>query len=268
MRILAFAFVVLLTASFSHSRNLASIRKDAFTVGVSRSDSASEYDFISDITKKMKIPRFRLSVFDNSNAGQKLLLEGKIDAIISKVNLSSGLEDRFLLSMPYEKIDMAVAVLSSSSILTLSDLDGKSLAFVPKEVSSEQILSIWKNSKPSAAHSLGDAISFLQRGTAVALISSRKLLESSGKDAQLRVFPNRLLESSIVALFAPNSDELRKEFDKALESPPLAPAPVATQGAQSVKTPEKQSAKERIDRILLQLDELKKELELLRKEVK
>jgi ABC-type amino acid transport substrate-binding protein len=255
MRFFAFALVVLLMASFSYSRSLASIRKDAFTVGVSKSDSAAEYDFISEITKRIAFSRFRLVVFENANAGQKLLLEGKIDAIISKVNHSPGLENRFLLSAPYSKTDIAAASLASSNILTLSNLDGKSLVFVSKEVTSEQVLGIWKNSKPNAAQSLDDAIGYLQRGEAVAIIASRQSLELR-KDNLLHVFPNKLLESNIVALFALDSKDLREEFNKALSSP------------QSVKVPEKLSDKERIAKILLQVNELKKELELLQKELK
>jgi ABC-type amino acid transport substrate-binding protein len=262
MRFLTFALAILLAASFSHSRSLVSIRRDALTVGVSKSDSASEYNFISEMNRKMKFPRFRIVVFDNANVGQKLLLDGKIDVIISKVNHSPGLESRFLLSSPYDKTDIAVATLANSSILTLSNLDGKSLAFVSKEVSSDQILGIWKGSKPNAVQSLDDAVDFLQRGESVAIIACRQSLESR-KDNLLRVFPNKLFESNIVALFAPGSRDLHAEFNKALA---IAPPPsVPSQGAKSSQKP---SDRERVAKILQQVDELKKELELLLRELK
>ncbi|MDR2732527.1 MAG: transporter substrate-binding domain-containing protein [Fibromonadaceae bacterium] len=257
MRYSVFTLVVLLAVCFAHSRNLASIRKDAFTVGVSRGDSAAEYDFISEITKKMKISSFRLVVFDNTNTGQKLLLDGKIDAIISRVNYSANLEGKFLYSVPYGKADIAAAVLASSKILTLSDLDGKSLAFIPKDVSNEQILGIWKKSKPSAVQNLADATKLLQGKSAVAIVATRKSLESQ-KD--LRVFPNKILENNVVALFAPGSQDLQGEFNNALVLQPQQ---------QVAKGTEKQlSGKERVAKMLLQLNELKKELELLQKELK
>ncbi|MDR0516510.1 MAG: transporter substrate-binding domain-containing protein [Fibromonadaceae bacterium] len=258
MRYFVFALAILLAVCFSHSRNFASIRRDAFTVGSSVSDSAAEYNFISEMAKKMNVPRFRIAVFDNANAGQKLLLEGKVDAIISKVNYSSSFEGRFLTSAPYGKTDVAVAVLASSKTLTLSDLNGKPLAFIPKDVSSEQILGVWRNSKPNAAYNLDDAVGFLHKGTAVAIIANRQSL-AARKDSLLRIFPNKILENDIVALFAPGSNELQAEFNKALtiQSP---------QGG--AKGPEKPSNKERIDKMLLQLNELKKELELLKKELK
>jgi len=254
MHIFIFALVLLLASGVSHSRTLSSIRKDALTVGVSKSDSASEYDFISAMSNKMKFSRFRIIAFDNANIAQKLLLEGKIDVIVSKVNRSPGLEGRFLLSAPYGKTDIAVATLANSNILTLSSLDGKVLALVSKEVSNEQVLGIWKNSKLHAVQNLSDAVGFLQRGESTAIVASRESLETR-KDVSLQVFPNRLFENSLVALFAPSSGELHAEFNKALATQSLP------------KASEKLSDKERVARILLQVSELKKELELLQKEI-
>ncbi len=37
------------------------------------------------------------------------------------------------------------------------------------------------------------------------------------RDSSLRIFPNKLLENNIVALFAPDSKDLQKEFNKALK---------------------------------------------------
>ncbi len=164
MHLFLLALVLALTASLSHGRNLASIRKEAFIVGVGKSDSASEYAFISEITAKMKFPKFRIATFENANAGQKLLLDGKIDAIISKVNYFPYLDNKFLISEPYSKTEMAVAALAANDeILTLANLDEKKMVFIPKDVSIEQILSIWKNSKPNAIQNLGEAIILLKK---------------------------------------------------------------------------------------------------------
>lgn len=255
MRFFAFAFIIIFTASFSHGRNLASIRKDAFTVGVSKGDSAAEYDFISEITAKMKIQRFRLVPFENANSGQKLLLDGMIDAIIAKINHSPHLEGKFLVSAPYSKIEIAVATLAKNSeIWTLADLNGKTLAFIPKDISSNQVLNIWQSSKPIAAQNLSDAVDFLQKKQAAAIIASRQALEEKRSD--LQIFPNRLAENNMVALFAPGSKNLLEEFNKAVKKD--SPAnPINSY-----------SSKERIVKILAQLNELKKEIELLQGELK
>jgi len=245
MRFFAIAFFIIYIA-LSHGRNLASIRKDAFTVGVSKMDSSAEYDFISEVTAKMKIPRFRLIPFENANSGQKLLLDGKIDAIISKINQSPHLENKFLVSAPYSKTEIAAATLTNSEIWTLSDLNGKTLAFIPKDISSNQVTDIWQNSKPIAAQNLNDAVDLLQKKQAIAIIANRQALEEKHYD--LRTFPNKLAENNVVALFAPGSQNLKEEFNKALKKDnPTNP---------------------RISKILIQLNELKKEIELLQGELK
>jgi len=132
------------------------------------------------------------------------------------------------------------------------------LTFVSKEVSNEQVLGVWKSSKPNAVQNLDDAVGFLRRGESVAIVAGRGSLEAR-KDATLRVFPNKLFESSIVALFAPDSQELQAEFNKALAAPAVAP---------TAKSSDKPSDKERVAKILQQVNELKKELELLQKELK
>jgi ABC-type amino acid transport substrate-binding protein len=256
-----FAFALVLATSLSHSRNLASIRKDAFTVGVSKSDSATECDFISEITAKMKFSRFRIVTFENANAGQKLLLDGKIDAIISKVTYFPHLDNKFLVSQPYSKTEMAVATLAKNDkILTLADLSGKKLAFVPKDVSNEQVLGIWKNSKPSAVQSLVDAVNFLKKGEADVIVAGRQSLEAL-KDSALRIFPNKLLENSIVALFAMESKSLQDEFNKVLKTE----VPLPSKSDSKEQNPE---TKERLAKVLTLLNDLKKEIEMLQKELK
>lgn len=250
-----FIALMLIALNFSHGRSPASIRKDAFTIGVAKGDSAAEYDFISEITAKMKFPRFRLVTFENANAGQKLLLDGKIDAIIAKVNYSPHLENKFLVSAPYGKTEIAVATLASNSeIWTLANLNEKPLAFIPKDISGEQILAFWQNSKPVAAQNLSDAVKFLQKGDAVAIVANRQTLEMQG-DSALRIFPNKLTENDMVALFAPNSQSLQEEFDKTIKNSQLSPNP-------QLKN------KERMDKMITLLNELKKELELLRGDMK
>jgi len=273
MRFFAFAFVIALAVSFSYGRNLASIRKDAFIVGVSKSDSAAEYDFISEITAKMKLSRFRIVVFENANAGQKLLTESKIDAIISKVNYFPHMDSKFLVSEPYSKTEIAVAVLAKNDkILTLTDLSGKRLAFVSKDISNEQILEIWQNSKPNAVSNLGDAVNLLKKGEVDVIIANRQSMEAQ-KDPSLRIFPNKLLENNIVALFALNSKDLQDEFNKALKtkSTPTSttPSPASSSSTSKPESKEqKAGTKERLDRAMNLLNELKKELEFLQKEVK
>jgi hypothetical protein len=266
MRLFAIALVIIIfIASFSHGRNLALVRKDAFTVGVNKSDSAAEYDFIAEATAKMKISRFRLVAFENASIGQKLLLEGKIDVIIAKINYSPHLENSFLLSVPYGKTEIAVAVLAKNNeIWTLADLNGKTIAFMPKDISSERVLDFWQTSKPIAAQTLSNAIKFLQKGEAIAIIANRQTLETQ-KDSMLRIFPNKLAENDIVALFAPNSNSLQEEFNKVLkknDNGQITIDPVQLTNQSSDKEDK------RIDGILILLDELKKELELLRKEWK
>ena len=196
MRLFLFAFTLALAFSLSHGRNLASIRKDAFVVGVSKSDSAAGYDFISEISAKMKFSKFRIVTFENASAGQKLLLDGKIDAIILK-----------------GKKEMAVAALTKNDeILTLANLDEKKMVFIPRDVSTEQILSIWKNSKPNAVQNLSEALNLLKKGEADVVIASRQSLDAQ-KDSSLRIFPNKLLESNPVVLFAPSSKDLQEEFN-------------------------------------------------------
>jgi hypothetical protein len=196
MRFLVFTFAFALATSLSHGRNLASIRKDAFIVGVGKSDSAAEYNFISEITAKMKFPKFRIVTFENASAGQKLLLDGKIDAIILK-----------------GKKEMAVAALAKNDeILTLANLDEKKMLFIPRDVSTEQILSIWKNSKPNAVQNLSEALNLLKKGEADVVIASRQSLDAQ-KDSSLRIFPNKLLESNPVVLFAPNFKDLQEEIN-------------------------------------------------------
>jgi hypothetical protein len=255
MRFFVFAFIIIFTLSFSHGRNLTSIRKDALTIGVNKGDSAVEYDFISEITAKMKIPRFRLILFENANSGQKLLLDGKIDAIIAKISYSPHLEGKFLVSAPYGKTEIAVATLAKNSeIWTLADLNGKTLAFVPKDISSNQVLNIWQNSKPIAAQNLNDAVDFLQKKQATAIIASRQALEE--KYFGLRIFSNKLSENNIVALFAPGSKSLLEEFNKAVRKDSFV-NPVSSY-----------SNKERIVKIQAHLNELKKEIEFLQGELK
>jgi ABC-type amino acid transport substrate-binding protein len=249
MRFFIALMLIALAINFSHGRSLASIRKDAFTIGVAKSDSAAEYNFISEITAKMKISRFRLVVFENANAGQKLLLDGKIDAIIARINYSPHLEGKFLVSAPYSRTEIAVATLASNSeIWTLANLNEKPLAFIPKDISSEQILAFWQNSKPIATQNLSDAVKFLQKGEATAIVANRQTLETQ-KEFGLKIFPNKLAENDVVALFAPGSKGLQEEFNKAVSN-------------------ENHSDIKRIDKIITLLNELKKELELLRGELK
>ncbi|MDR2583810.1 MAG: hypothetical protein LBC75_10050 [Fibromonadaceae bacterium] len=196
MRLFLFAFTLALTFSLSHGRNLASIRKDGFAVGVSKSDSATEYNFISEITAKMRFSKFRIVTFENASAGQKLLLEEKIDALILN-----------------GKKEMAVAALAKNNeILTLANLDEKRMVFIPRDVSTEQILSIWKNSKPSAVQNLSEALNLLKKGEVDVVIASRQSLDAQ-KDSSLRIFPNKLLESNPVVLFAQNLKDLQEEFN-------------------------------------------------------
>jgi hypothetical protein len=161
----------------------------------------------------------------------------------------------------YGKTEIAVAVPTSSKILTLSDLNGKSLVFVAKEVSNDQIMSIWKNSKPNAVYTLNDAVNYIKGGSAVAIVAGRHSLEAR-KDTLLRIFPNKLIENDVVALFALGSKDLHAEFSKALAVPPSSSSVAAKSGSSS------NSKEQRIAKMLIQLNELKKELELLQKELK
>jgi ABC-type amino acid transport substrate-binding protein len=251
-----FAFLCILAISFSHGRNLAAVRKDAFAVGVSKSDSAAEYDFISEITAKMKISRFRVVSFENASSGEKLLLEGKIDAIISRINYSPYLENKFLLSEPYAQSEISIALpANNNDIWTLADLSGKNIAFIPKEVSSEQILSILPKAKLNAARGTSEALTFLQKNEAKAIIASRQTLEAHS--TLLRILPNTIAENNIVALFAKNSKTLQEEFNNS----------VRAYGIRPVNNPG--SDKEtKIKYILTLLNELKKEVEDLQKELK
>jgi ABC-type amino acid transport substrate-binding protein len=263
MRFFVFVLAISLVASFSHGRSLASIRKDGFTVGVSKSDSAAECDFISEITAKMKFSRFRIVTFENANTGQKLLLDGKIDAIISKVTYFPHLDNKFLVSDPYSKTDVAVATLvKNDKILTLADLNGKNLTFIPKDVSNEQVLGIWKNSKPNAVQSLSDAVNSLKKGEADVVVASRQSLEAL-KNSSLRIFPNKLLENSIVALFAQESKGLQEEFNKVLKTE-TAPTPPSKPDNKE----QNPGTKERLAKVMTLLNELKKEIEMLQKELK
>jgi len=259
MRIFA-ALLCILIFDFSYGRGFAAIRKDAFIVGVSRADSASEYDFIAEITAKMKISRFRLTTFDNASDGEKLLLSGKIDAIISKINYSPHLESKFLLSEHYHKNEIVLAVsISNNNIWTLSDFNGKKLAFIPKDISSEQVLAIWPNAKLSAARGLNEALNFLQHGEAEAIIASRQTLRQA--NSSLRIFPNKLAENNIVALFAPESKTLQEEFNKSLR--------IENEKLKIENEPEKINRNpNNIDKIINLLNELKKEIEILQKELK
>jgi len=265
MRFFVFALAIALAASFSHSRNLASIRKDAFTVGVSKGDSAAEYDFISEITAKMKFSRFRIVIIENVNAGQKLLLESKIDAIISKVTYSPYMDSKFLVSEPYAKAEISAAVLAKNNkIVNQADLNGKKLAFIPKDISNEQVLGIWKNSKPSEVQSLGDAVNLLKKGDVDAIIANKQSLEAQ-KDPSLRIFPDKfkLAENHIVALFSPYYKDLREEFNNALKARQSQSAASKTDNKG-----QKSGTKERLDKAMTLLNELKKEIELLQKEAK
>jgi len=255
----------------SYGRSLAAVRKDAFVVGVSRADSAAEYDFIAEITAKMKIQRLRVVAFDNANDGEKLLLGKKIDAIISKINYSPHLESKFLLSKPYAKTEISLAVLANNtSIWTLNDLNGKSIAFVPKEISSEQIRAIWPNAKLIATRTLNEALNTMQNNEAEATIANRQSLEQAG--SSFRIFPNKLAENNIVALFAPGSKNLQEEFNKAIVGVTLRGYPENQSAEKKDKTEKSEKPenpeKKRIDKILMLLEELKKELEILQKELK
>ncbi len=262
MHFFVFAFAVILTANLSHGRSLASVRKDAFTVGVNKGDSATEYNFISEMTKKMKFPRFRLVTFENANAGQKLLLDGKIDAIISRVNYSKHLESKFLLSAPYAKADIAVATLAKNKVWTLADINGKSLAFIPRDISNEQVLGIWRNSKLNANQSLDDAFNSLRNGEVVAIVASRQSLEAQ-KDSLLQIFPNKLLENNIVALFAPGSNALQEEFNKNIIETNVPLKPKGDKSKENLI-----QDKERLAKIMVLLNELKKEIEILQEGLK
>jgi hypothetical protein len=247
-------------ASISHGRNLASVRKDAFTVGVSKSDSAAEYNFISEITAKMKIPRFRIVVFENASSGEKLLLDGKIDAIISRINYGHHLENKFLLSEPYAQSEIAIALpASNNDIWTLADLNGKNIAFIPKEVSSEQIQNILPKAKLNAARGTSEALSLLQKGETKAIIASRQTLEAHS--SSLRILPNTIAENNIIALFTQNSKTLQEEFNKAIKP--------RNNSENSPNSENSGSDKEtKIKHILTLLNELKKEVEALQKELK
>jgi ABC-type amino acid transport substrate-binding protein len=177
------------------------------------------------------------------------------------------LENKFLLSAPYGKTEIAVATLAKNNkIWTLADLNGKTLAFIPKDVSNEQILGIWRNSKLNATQSLDDATNSLRNGEVAAIVASRHSLEAK-KDSLLQIFPNKLLENNIVALFAPGSNSLQEEFNRnvmEVNVPVSVPLKVKSDKPKENTV----SDKERMDKIILLLNELKKEIEILQEGMK
>jgi hypothetical protein len=264
-------FCVFFAINLAHGRSLASIRKDAFTVGVSKSDTAAEYNFISEITKKMNFSRFRMVSFENANAGEALLLSGKIDVIIAKINYAPHLESKFLVSLPYAQTEIALALPTSNrEIWTLNDLSGKTLAFLPQEASSEQIRSLLPNAKLIAARTLNEALSLIQRGEAEAIIANRKTLET---ESTLRTLPNKLAENNTVALFNPGAKALRDAFNKAIENVQLKAVENGELRVESFPTPPSAplpggECSDNLQRILLLLEELRREVESLRRELR
>jgi len=149
----------------------------------------------------------------------------------------------------------------------LANLSGK-LAFVSKDISNEQVLDIWQNSKPNAVSNLGDAINLLKKGNVDAILASRQSMEAQ-KDSSLRIFPNfKLIENRIVALFSPHSKDLQEEFNNALKTRQLQPATSSPAASKTDNKGQKSGTKERLDKMTNLLNELKKEIELLQKEVK
>jgi hypothetical protein len=108
---------------------------------------------------------------------------------------------------------------------------------------------------------LSEALNFLQHGEAEAIIASRQTLEQS---SSLRIFPNKLAENNIVALFAPESKALQEEFNKSLRIERIE----RIENKSSKSSNQANQGPDNIDKIINLLGELKKEFEILQKELK
>jgi hypothetical protein len=93
----------------------------------------------------------------------------------------------------------------------------------------------------------------LQKNESKAIIASRQTLEAHS--ASLRILPNTIAENGIVALFTQNSKTLQEEFNKAIK----------TRNNSENSGSDKEA---KIKHILTLLNELKKEIEILQKELK
>ncbi|GHV12609.1 hypothetical protein AGMMS49938_05510 [Fibrobacterales bacterium] len=260
MRIL---FFICLFAFCVQGRSLNAVRKDALTVGVRKGQAEQEADFISQITQKMKISRYRIVEFGDAAGGESLLLSGKIDVIISGVNNSPNFERRFLVSAPYRREEIGVAVVEGSNIWTIADLEDKRIAFSGGSAVAEQAGKIWSKSKLEAVLSVENAVQRLLNGEVSGIFAERNILTQIAKNnsGKVWVLPNILAENEVVALFSFGSASLQEEFNKVVSV--KAESEIDNSKFECQKTTQK-----RIDNIIFALDNLRKELEQLKRELK
>lgn len=308
--------IFILSLTISWGRPLNAIRKDAFTVGIkaanppfgksNTADKGLEYDLAAEISKYIGAPRFRVVVLQSMSEGEDLLEKKKIDAIISTVKPDDNIRARFLVSSPYYQTSLAIATLASSkSVYSLTDLNGKYVAYTPETKAATMVEKFIPKAKAEVVPAIEGGIELLLKGDVEGVLHDRSVLAwFASRNKSIKLLPNSLSEDTYNILIDKQSTQLLTEVNTALQamlaaspgtssplgslcakygvpmtlreiptSAPAASAPAApptTAYAPAAPCPAQTSraAEERLNNALKMVDALKSELEALRKELK
>jgi len=319
------SYIVLICLGFlcaiqGWSRPLSAIRKDAFTIGVREenppfgkfktpAERGFEYELAAELSNRIGAPRFRIVTIKSMSEGVEMLGKKKIDALIGTIKPNSEISAQFLVSNPYYQTSLAIATLASSkTVYSLTDLNGKYVAYTPDTKASLIVEKFIPKAKPEVVPSIEGGVDLLLKGEVEAVLHDKAVLAwLASTNKSIKLLPNNLSEDSYSILFDKQSSQLQTEVNTALQAmlvsagsntsplailcakyglpmtlreiagaaPPVAPSavPAATVVAPPSVAPvsnasSNKNLEERLNNALKMVDALKSELESLRRELK
>lgn len=304
----AFYLILFLLTSPLWSRPLQTIRKDALTVGIRVANTpfgknntpagkGFEHDLVAEISRELKAPRFRIVIVNSLGEGFEKLEKRRLDLFLSTIKPDPQIEQRFIYSQPYYKTNLAIATLSSNNkIFSLNDLNGQYIAYTPETKAGIIAQRFLPKSKAEVVPEIGLGLELLLKKEVSAVLHDRAVLDWVAlNNKSISVLPNNLSDETYVILSdkksSPLIDEVNRILKKLFEAPsenqsrmaqllskyqlPMtlpetfiaAPTPSVTKNTPKNSTP-KSSHEERLNKALLLMEQLRIELESLRKEIR
>lgn len=300
--------ILLLCANASWARPLPTIRKDALTVGIRMANTpfgnnstpagkGFEHDLVAEISKELKAPRFRIVVVNSLGEGFDKLEKRRLDLFLSTIKPDPQIEKRFVFTQPYYKTNLAIATLASNNqIFSLSDLNSHYIAYTPETKAGIIAQRFLPKSKVEVVPEINLGLELLLKKEVTAVLHDRAVLEWVAlNNKSIAVLPNNLSDETYVILSdkksSPLVEEVNRILKKLLEAPsenqsrmaqllakyqlPMtlpetiiaAPSSTASKPVSKNATP-KGSPEERLNKALSLIEQLRMELESLRKEIK
>lgn len=307
MRSLSLLLSLLLVLTVSGwSRSPSAIRKDALTVGIRLANTpfgknstdagkGFEHDLAAEISKRLGAPRFRIVTVNSLGDGLDMLEKHKVDVMLATVKPDSQLLQRFLPTKPYYATSLAIATLAGGkNIYSLTDLNGQYVTYTPDTKASVLAEKFIPKAKPEVVPEIDGGIELLLKGDVAAVMHDRAVLDwMARKNKSIKILPNSLSDDAYVMLTDKQSGALVAEIDKALASMLEAPAdgespmaqlcakyglpmtlaekrvaPLAKEKTSTSASSANAQLEARLDKALKIAEQLRQELEAMRKEIK